>query len=234
MVRKLFWAIATCAVALVGFAPGIAFAAPDSSDFLIESNSCATNYDGGFYYTGGEIRPSVYCVNYEYRVDSLQYRNNINPGTATIVVRWSFESYYGGSESGTTELHFTICKRELPFFELSEDDDAFDEWGEVAWYTGKEIRPALEAWESGAREGVDYTVSYVNNINPGTAKVVIAGKGLYGGSQTLTFRIKKRSIQRSDFSFVSGSSKYAYTGNAVKPKIDSEELVKGRDYLVSY
>lgn len=234
MVKRFFWTVAAYAIALVGFTPVAAFAAPDTSDFLVESGSYEIRYDGGFYYTGGEIRPSVYCMDYNYRVDSVQYRNNTNPGTATVIVRWSLDSSYGDSESGETELHFTICKRDLPTFEISVDDDAYDEWSDAVWYTGKEIRPALEAWEDGLRLGVDYTVSYANNVKPGTAKVVVAGKGLYGGSQTLTFRIKKRSIQWDDFSFASGSSKYAYTGNAVKPKIDSGELVRGKDYVVSY
>ena len=37
--------------------------------------------------------------------------------------------------------------------------------------------------------GVDYTVSYANNINEGTAKAIITGKGVYTGSEEITFEI---------------------------------------------
>ena len=37
--------------------------------------------------------------------------------------------------------------------------------------------------------GIDYTVSYRNNRNAGTGEVIVTGKGNYGGTKTLTFRI---------------------------------------------
>lgn len=39
------------------------------------------------------------------------------------------------------------------------------------------------------REGVDYTVSYEDNVEPGTATLVIAGKGNYGGTKRASFSI---------------------------------------------
>lgn len=43
--------------------------------------------------------------------------------------------------------------------------------------------------ESKLIEGTDYTVSYSNNINAGTATVTITGKGSYSGEKILTFTI---------------------------------------------
>lgn len=40
-------------------------------------------------------------------------------------------------------------------------------------------------------EGADYIVTYSDNINAGTAKVTVTGKGSYNGTVTKTFRIKK-------------------------------------------
>ena len=37
-----------------------------------------------------------------------------------------------------------------------------------------------------------YIESYKNNINTGTAKVILRGKGLYGGTRTISFKIKRR------------------------------------------
>lgn len=39
--------------------------------------------------------------------------------------------------------------------------------------------------------GTDYTVSYSNNMEVGSAKAVITGKGNYTGSVTKTFEIIK-------------------------------------------
>jgi len=41
----------------------------------------------------------------------------------------------------------------------------------------------------------DFTVvGYSNNINKGTAKLTIQGKGNYGGTKTVTFKIKGKSL----------------------------------------
>ena len=41
------------------------------------------------------------------------------------------------------------------------------------------------------KKDTDYTLSYSNNVNAGTAKIVISGKGSYSGSVTRTFKIEK-------------------------------------------
>ena len=57
--------------------------------------------------------------------------------------------------------------------------------------TGKAItpKPVLEFQNSQLIEGTDYTLSYKNNIYPGTASVTITGKGIYSGTKTLSFQI---------------------------------------------
>ena len=40
--------------------------------------------------------------------------------------------------------------------------------------------------------GDDFTVTYKNNVGPGTAKVIVKGLGDYGGTMTLTFKIKAK------------------------------------------
>lgn len=51
------------------------------------------------------------------------------------------------------------------------------------------------------RNGTDYTAAYTNNINAGSANVVITGKGSYQGVKTASFTIGKtcaRGSFRSD------------------------------------
>lgn len=68
-------------------------------------------------------------------------------------------------------------------------------------YTGTEITPALTVidGETVLQEGVDYTVSYAQNINPGTASVTVTATeiGLYKGQVTKTFIIDKATPQIS-------------------------------------
>ena len=57
--------------------------------------------------------------------------------------------------------------------------------------TGSEIRPAVTVTLNGKTltEGIDYTVSYANNIEIGTATVTVTGTGNYTGTAQTTFAI---------------------------------------------
>lgn len=71
---------------------------------------------------------------------------------------------------------------------LSEDD--FDlSFQSVYYYTGKEIRPAV--YSISLTEGMDYEVTYANNVNAGRATVTITGIGAYRGTITKQFTIHK-------------------------------------------
>ena len=37
--------------------------------------------------------------------------------------------------------------------------------------------------------------TYVKNVKKGTAKVTVRGKGLYGGTKTVNFKIERRNIE---------------------------------------
>lgn len=58
-------------------------------------------------------------------------------------------------------------------------------------YTGKAIKPSVTVKDDTKTlvKGTDYTLSYMNNKNVGTATVTITGKGSYTGTKTVTFKI---------------------------------------------
>lgn len=59
-------------------------------------------------------------------------------------------------------------------------------------YTGKAIKPAVTAKGTDGRTlkaGTDYTLSYKNNVNVGTATVTVAGSSTYWGIKNITFKI---------------------------------------------
>lgn len=60
-------------------------------------------------------------------------------------------------------------------------------------YTGKALTPEPKVTLGGRTlaRGTDYVVSYANNVNAGTAKVTVTGRGRYKGAATATFAIAK-------------------------------------------
>ena len=89
-------------------------------------------------------------------------------------------------------------------------------------------------------KGADYKISYRNNINAGTAEMIITGKGAYKGTIIKEYEIAPAKITSASMSKPS----MAYTGSAVKPT--SSVVVKGKkngeltalirntDYKLSY
>lgn len=103
-------------------------------------------------------------------------------------------------------------------------------------YTGAEQKAAAEVTYGGKNlvEGVDYTLSYANDINAGRATVSVIGCGEYTGTKKATYTISKAPIKDIENSFtVSGSAVYAKGG--VKTKItSSKNLAEGKDFTVVY
>ena len=67
---------------------------------------------------------------------------------------------------------------------------------DAAYYTGNEVTPNWGLQYNNGKtsmdlvNGTDYTVSYENNTDPGTAVATYTGKGNYAGTRTETFEIK--------------------------------------------
>lgn len=94
------------------------------------------------------------------------------------------------------ELKLTVFDKNAALFaELAE--------GKEYVYTGTKITPAVNVFYGGEllKEGVDYTLSYSNNVNASEegAKVVVNGKTI-DGSATLKFTIKSKDLNSSDIS----------------------------------
>ena len=79
-------------------------------------------------------------------------------------------------------------------------------------YTGKEITPELSVTlgSSVLVADTDYTVSYENNIEPGTATVTITGIGKYTGTATGTFTILPGKTTRGDMFNLAGNVKVTW------------------------
>jgi hypothetical protein len=100
-------------------------------------------------------------------------------------------------------------------------------------YDGEEKTPEIRfgGYEE-LEEGVDYSVTYFNNVNAGTASVVIEGigEGKISGIRVLNFEIEKRAIGDTEISV----EDEGFTKPGVKVTFKGAELKKGTDYKVEY
>ncbi len=81
-------------------------------------------------------------------------------------------------------------------------------------HTGGALKPKVTIKDGNKvlKENTDYTLTYRSNVKPGTAQVVITGKGNYRGSITRTFVIKAKKGK----TYTAGSYKYKVLNASTK------------------
>lgn len=109
-------------------------------------------------------------------------------------------------------------------------------------YSGSELKPSVNVYYNRnymssvqLKEGSDYTVTYSDNINAGTATVTITGIGAYSGSKNVTFTIEPKKIDSPTFDGL--KPEYTYTGQKVEPEfalMDGDTVIPSSEYEVSY
>lgn len=154
---------------------------------------------------------------------TVSYQNNINAGTAYVIIKGK------GSYSGTVKRSFSIkpaiIYKQCTFYKITSQ-----------YYTGSQIKPVpkIKNGTTTLKNGTDFTLTYQNNVNKGTAKVYIKGKGNYSGSCSLTFSITARPVSTLKITVPSAT----YNGKAQKPavtvKYNNYKFKNGTDYTLSY
>lgn len=154
---------------------------------------------------------------------TVSYQNNINAGTAYVIIKGK------GSYSGTVKRSFTIkpaiIYKQCTFYKIASQ-----------YYTGSQIKPVpkIKNGTTTLKNGTDFTLTYQNNVNKGTAKVYIKGKGNYSGSCSLTFSITARPVSTLKITVPSAT----YNGKAQKPavtvKYNNYKFKNGTNYTLSY
>ena len=157
--------------------------------------------------------------NTDYKVT---YQNNVNVGTATIVITGT------GVYEGTLTASFTITPLSLTGSAVVTAADAI--------YAGENTTTTVTVQDKNGRtliEGTDYTLAYENNQSVGGATVTVYGEGNYTGSAQTTFIISEKDI--ADLSAkIDENAQLTYTGSAIAPAIVIEGLEAGVDYTVAY
>lgn len=178
-------------------------------------------------YTGSEVTPKpvvslagkLLTEDEDY---TLAYANNVAQGTATITI--TGKGWYTGEKAVT--------------FEIARDfssETVVRGMAAAYTYTGKAITPAVLVEDHGRilSKGTDYSVSYSNNINVGTATVTVSGMGAYSGTASAQFKITPQNIGRATVSKVADQT---YNKKSKKPSVSVSSggvsLKNGTDYTV--
>ena len=138
-------------------------------------------------YTGGHIQPRVKVsldgvdlllregVDYE-----VTYRNNVNVGIASVVVKGL------GDITGALDTTFRIVSSDLSEASVAADDCVYD---------GMPQEPKLTVTLEGhTLPDTDYKATYKDNVSAGTGTVTITGTGNYEGTASGTFAIAPRPV----------------------------------------
>ena len=156
----------------------------------------------------------------DYRVE---YDDNTDVGEATVTV-------YSLKDNTAVEKHFTITPVDILKCEIR--------YYSAMTYTGEELDCIEEITFNSVKlvKGTDYTTSFRDNTNVGSAKVSISGKGNFTGSTLKSFTINEKSIENATVTL--SKNTYTYDGKEKKPeatvKDGAKRLVADRDYTVEY
>ncbi len=140
-----------------------------------------------FEYAGQDIKPAVTSVKASNKdvpasAYTVSYKNNKAAGTATVTV-----AAKGGEYTGSADAQFTISA-------VSIAKASVDPIADQA-YTGKSVTPAVSLVFNNAKvEAEDYTVTYSNNVEAGTATATIQGRRNFSGSTTVSYKIVKPTV----------------------------------------
>lgn len=187
-------------------------------------------FDKELTYTGNELTQTVTVTvggkkltkDTDYTVTGL---TGTEPGDYTATVTGK------GNYKGTVEKTFTIGKATIPADGITFDVGPYG-------YTGEEWEPEVTVSFNGTplTAGTDYTVSYEDNINAGTAKVIITGIGdHFTGTTEKTFTIEAASLSGCTIAPIKAVT---YNAKAQTPALtvakSARTLQLGTDYEVVY
>lgn len=137
--------------------------------------------------TGSAITPKFTVKLGAYTLPSRDYAvsltNNTEIGEATLTL--SAAATGSGNFTGTKTAKFNIVGKAVADLDVTVDTPTVN-------YDGQAKTPAVTVKDGTVTlvKDTDYSVAYENNINAGTAKAIVTGKGKYAGTKAVEFTIK--------------------------------------------
>ncbi len=161
-------------------------------------------------------------------------------------VKWTED---GSAVSDSADYAFTVtADRTLTaVFEKETSDERHEGlWvsgmQDTVPYTGAPVRQEnIKVYHNSTllQEKTEYTISYKNNKNAGTAQLIVTGKGNYKGKVTQNFIIEAIDLSRESQNSISATVATAVaTGKKLKPAVtvtwNQKKLKEKKDYTLTY
>lgn len=163
---------------------------------------------------------------------TLEYENNKEIGTATVIVKGTGTLENGGTYVGTQSKTFKIVGTAIKAKDVILSAGPFI-------YDGTPQEPQVKI--EGLQENNDFRVTYQNNVNAGKkAAAIITGINGYSGTIKKTFTISAHDVTGDDVNIVvaGGITSVPYEKGGSKPEVnvtfDGKSLVLGTDYTLTY
>ena len=207
-----------------------------STDYVIVAKqidaSMVTLTNSVMTYTGSALDPGVVVtdkgddlqVGTEYAVELT---NNTKVGTATVTVTGQ------GNYTGVVQKTFVIKEKDSGDFTIAAIA--------AVTYNGSEYKPTPAVYYGTSTTpltiNTDYTLSYINNVNAGTAIVTVTGKGGYAGSTgSQTFTINPKALVADETTL--SATDFTYNATEQKPVVTVKDgttpLELNKDYNLTW
>ena len=215
------------------------------------------NLYSGYNWTGKEVKPDVLirCAdcNKELKEGTdykLEYKNNVNVGTATVKVV-GMGAYKGVDQTANFEIEEDCGWNGIKYYDdtyQNGDHIGSLEWSE--WRYNKKtpyIPIACNHCGKELENGKDYTITFSNTDHPGEGIAKVVGLNEYAGHElSFTYTLKPKDLKAESYYNGDDLGTYKWTGKEVKPDIGKiyvqdiygsvvdTEAVEGKDYQLEY
>ena len=215
------------------------------------------NLYSGYNWTGKEVKPDVLirCAdcNKELKEGTdykLEYKNNVNVGTATVKVI-GMGAYKGVDQTANFEIEEDCGWNGIKYYNDTYQNG--DHIGSLEWsewgYHGKTpyIPIACNHCGKELKNGKDYTITFSNTDHPGEGTAKVVGLNEYAGYElNFTYTLKAKDLKAESYYNGDDLGTYKWTGKEVKPDIGKiyvqdiygsvvdTEAVEGKDYQLEY
>lgn len=218
------------------------------------------NLYSGYNWTGKEVKPDVLirCAdcNKELKEGTdykLEYKNNVNVGTATVKVV-GMGAYKGVDQTANFEIEEDCGWNGIKYYnDTYQNGDhigslEWSEWSE--WRYNKKtpyIPIACNHCGKELENGKDYTITFSNTDHPGEGTAKVVGLNEYAGHElSFTYTLKPKDLKAESYYNGDDLGTYKWTGKEVKPDIGKiyvqdiygfvvdTEAVEGKDYQLEY
>ncbi len=186
----------------------------DISDTEITVSDIFFNADGSLPKVGVSAEGKYFREGTDYTIDFSENED----GTITVTVTGI------GGLCGTAEKTYGVKKVPLSCVDIRYDN--------VVTYSGKEVYPNLEIYYQDIllTENKDYTVTYSDNTQIGTAGAVVTGLGIYIGTVSFEYEIQPIQMADTEAEIIFSED---FTSYEVKILYNGVTLIKDTDYTMT-